>query len=65
MFYVAAMCGPAITALDRVFVTQPDLPPLDMTVLWHMPSIVFDHALILLRLPGRMGGGSCAASRER
>ena len=60
MFYVA---GPQSAALDRVFVTQPDLPPLDMTVLWHMPLIVFDHALILLRLPKEMIGvgyaGAC------
>ena len=55
--------GPQSAALDRVFVTQPDLPPLDMTVLWHMPMIVFDHALILLRLPREMLGvgyaGAC------
>ncbi len=58
-----ACVGPQSAALDRVFVTQPDLPPLDMTVLWHMPMIVFDHALILLRLPREMLGvgyaGAC------
>ncbi len=55
--------GPQSVALHRVFVTQPDLSPLDMTVLWHMPLIVFDHALILLRLPREMIGlgyaGAC------
>ncbi len=50
-----ACVGPQSAALDRVFVTQPDLPPLDMTVLWHMPLIVFDHALILLRGDDRCG----------
>ena len=58
-----ACVGSQSAALDRVFVTQPDLPPLDMTVLWHMPMIVFDHALILLRLPREMLGvgyaGAC------
>ncbi len=55
--------GQQLAALDRVFVTQPDLPPLDMTVLWNMPLIVFDHALILLLLPREMIGvgyaGAC------
>ena len=31
----AAFVGPQSAALDRVFVFHPDLPPLDMTVLWN------------------------------
>ena len=57
-----ACVGPQSAALDRVFVTQPNLPPLDMTVLWHMPLIVFDHALILLRLPREMFGAGYAGA---
>ncbi len=64
-----ACVGQQSAALDRVFVTQPDLPPLDMTVLWHMPLIVFDHALILLRLPREMLGvgyaGACRPASLR
>ncbi len=58
--------GPQSAALDRVFVTQPDLRPLDimMTVLWHMPLIDFDYALILLRLQReKIGVGYASAFR--
>ena len=55
-----ACVGPQSAALDRVFVSHPDLPPLDMTVLWNKPLIVFDHALILLRLSREtIGVGLC------
>ncbi len=59
-----ACVGPQSAALDRVFVSHPDLPPLDMTVLWNKPLIVFDHALILLRLPMEtIGVGYAGACR--
>ena len=59
-----ACVGPQSAALDRVFVSHPDLPPLDMTVLWNKPLIVFDHALILLRLPRKtIGVGYAGACR--
>ena len=50
-------------ALDRVFITHSDLSSLDMTLLWIKPLIVFDHALIMLRLSREMIGvgyaGAC------
>ena len=57
--------GPQSAALDRVFVSHPDLPPLDMMVLWNKPLIVFDHALILLRLPRETIGVGYAAGACR
>ena len=59
-----ACVGPQSAALDRVFVSHPDLPPLDMMVLWNKPLIVFDHALILLRLSREtIGVGYACACR--
>jgi hypothetical protein len=56
-------------SIDGVFVTQPDLLSLDMVVLWHMPLIVFAHALMLLRLAREKIGvgyaGACRAGDSR
>ena len=55
-------------ALDRVFVSHDVLPHLDLSVHWHCPLIVCDHALLVLRLQDSLIGtgfaGACKPSRE-
>ncbi len=55
--------GPQTAALDRVFVSHPDLFPITMSVKWHKSLIVFDHAMLLLclsRLEAGIGyAGAC------
>jgi hypothetical protein len=36
--------------LDRVFVTPDARPIPELSVQWHSPNIVFDHAVLLLRI---------------
>jgi endonuclease/exonuclease/phosphatase family metal-dependent hydrolase len=42
--------GPQPATLDRVFVSLLDLLPITMSVKWHKSLIVFDHAMLLLRV---------------
>ena len=42
--------GPQSAALDRVFVSRDELPQLELSVHWHCPLIVFDHAVLVLRI---------------
>jgi hypothetical protein len=43
--------GPQKAALDRVLVTHDDLASLELSVLWHCPLLVFDHAQLTLQIP--------------
>jgi hypothetical protein len=54
--------------LDRAFVTSDDLPLLELSVQWHCPLLVFDHALVILRLQHSLIGtgyaGACRPDRD-
>ncbi len=62
--------GPQKAVLDRVLVTHDDLASdsLELSVLWHCPLIVFDHALFTLQIQhswiGTGYGGACRPGRE-
>jgi len=60
--------GPQEATLDRVLVTHDDLPLLELSVKWHHPLIVFDHALLILRIQHSLIGtgyaGACRPDRE-
>jgi hypothetical protein len=53
--------------LDRVLITHDDLASLELSVRWHCPLIVFDHALLTLQIQdsliGTGYGGACGAGR--
>jgi hypothetical protein len=61
--------SPKKAMLDRVFVA-PDVYPLpELSVQWHSPDIIFDHAVRLLRIQqhSRIGtgyAGACRPDRE-
>ena len=40
--------GPQKAMLDSVFVTHNDLSSLNLSVQWHCPLLIFDHALLIL-----------------
>jgi hypothetical protein len=54
--------------LDRVFVTPDACPLPELSVQWHSPNIVFDHAVLLLRIQHSLIGtgyaGACRSDRE-
>ncbi len=54
--------------LDRVFVTPDTRPIPELSVQWHSPHIVFDHAVLLLRIQHSLIGtgyaGACRPDRE-
>ncbi len=54
--------------LDRVFVTPEACPLPELSVQWHNPNIVFDHAVLLLRIQHSLIGtgyaGACCPDRE-
>ena len=54
--------------LDRVLVSHDDLASLELSVRWHCPLIVFDHALLTLQIQhsliGTGFGGACRPGRE-
>ena len=54
--------------LDRVFVTRNDLPSLELSVQWHYPLLIFDHALLILRIQHSLIGtgyaGACRPDRD-
>ena len=54
--------------LDRVFVSQASCHSMMLSVIWCQPLIVFDHALLLLRIPhssvGNGYAGACRPVRE-
>ena len=52
--------GPQSAALDRVFVSRDELPQLELSVHWHCPLIVFDHAVLVLRI---QDSGACRPTR--
>ena len=60
--------GPQKAVLDRVLVTHDDLASLELSVRWHRPLIVFDHALLTLQIQhsliGTGYGGACRPERE-
>ena len=59
--------GPQSAALDRVFVSRDELPQLELSVHWHCPLIVFDHAVLVLRIQDSLIGtgfaGACRPTR--
>ena len=59
--------GPQAATLDRVFVTHECLPSPSLSVHWKN-SLVFDHALLLLRIPlsviGNGYAGACRPDRD-
>jgi hypothetical protein len=56
--------GTQLAALDRVFVSHPDLLPITMSVKWNKSPIVFDHAILLLCFSQSDAGiGYAGASR--
>jgi hypothetical protein len=54
--------------LDRVFVTPDACPLPELSVQWHSPNIVFDHALLLLQIQHLLIGtgyaGACRPYRK-
>ena len=51
-------------SLDRVFASQADPGLMQPSVPWCQPLIVFDHALLILRIPhGQVGSGYAGACR--
>ena len=60
--------GPQKAALDRVLVTHDDLASLELSVRWHCPLLVFDHALLTLQIQHTLIGtgyaGACRPERE-
>ncbi len=54
--------------LDRVFVIPDACPLPELSVQWHSPNIVFDHAVLLLRIQHSLIGtgyaGACRPDRE-
>ncbi len=60
--------GQQKATLDRVLETHDDLVSLELSVLWHCPLIVFDHALLTLQIPhsliGIGYGGACQPELE-
>ena len=60
--------GPQRAALDRVLISQEEASQLELSVEWHCPLTVFDHALLVLRIKDTLIGtgfaGACKPSRE-
>ncbi len=60
--------GPQRAALDRVLISQEEASQLELSVEWHCPLTVFDHALLVLRIQDTLIGtgfaGACKPSRE-
>jgi len=60
--------GPQKAMLDRVFLTRNDLPSLELSVQWHYPLLIFDHALLILRIQHSLIGtgyaGACRPDRD-
>jgi len=54
--------------LDRVFISADHLCSMDLSVHWHHPMIVFDHALLILRIQNSLAGtgyaGACRPLSE-
>ncbi len=56
------------SASDRVLIIHDNLASLELSVRWHCPLIVFDHALLTLQIQhsliGTGYGGACRPGRE-
>ena len=54
--------------LDRVLVTQDALPSPELLVQWHSPIMIFDHAVLILRIQHSLIGtgyaGACRPDRD-
>jgi len=59
--------GMQMAVLDRIFVTHEDSRSMELSVHWCQPLIVFDHALLLLRIHQSLAGsgyaGACRPDR--
>ncbi len=60
--------GPEKVMLDRVYVTPDTCPLPELSVQWHSPDIIFDHAVLLFRIQHSLIGtgyaGACRPDRE-
>ncbi len=54
--------GPQRAALDRVLISQEEASQLELSVEWHCPLTVFDHALLVLRIKDTLIGTGFAGA---
>ncbi len=59
---VEAERRPEEAMLDRVFFTPDACPLPELSVQWHSPDIIFDHAMLLLRIQHSLIGTGYAGA---